>query len=160
MSLDLYDSTIEIPQTYEVVDAAHTILTGSANIVATYWIDSASHIYKHVFEGDNRPERHLVVREVARYGQFMSMDKYMRVRIQVMASINRLPEYTDKHKWLSAIHRRIHNELVGQTPALSLSTAVLPFEVSSPPSVPMYAPTPEEEYYSTAEFILTVRPND
>ena len=122
MSLDLYDSTIEIPQTYEVVDAAHTILTGSANIVATYWIDSASHIYKHVFEGDD--------------------------------------EYTDKHKWLSAIHRRIHNELVGQTPALSLSTAVLPFEVSSPPSVPMYAPTPEEEYYSTAEFILTVRPND
>lgn len=169
MSQDIFRASVAPTQSYEVVAAIRTLLTGSASIVATYWIASADDIYLHVLPEEHaarkrsgseneRPGTCLVVRELMMMGGRMTqIDKIDDVPIQIMAMIHRYPEYVDHHLWLSAIHKRIHDVIVGQTLSLSLSSALLPVRAERLPSVAAYSED-DEAYYSTAQYNVTVKP--
>lgn len=164
---ELYSTTLAPPQSYLAVEAIHALLAGSANIVATNWIDATTDIYKYQHD-EGFSGRILVVREQQQLGgKIAGLTKRENVGVQVMAQIRATLANGQKddltHRWLYSIHKRIEDVLVGQTLSLDPSdnlpgthTVALPVMLDQYNSVPTYD-ADDDVWYSTAMYQVTLK---
>ena len=155
----IYDTTEAPAQPFAAVEGIRTTLVTGSDIVRDYFIEAAADVYQH-WHGDDPPERFLVVREVHPVGsKYSNHAKIDDAAIQVMAAIRRTLDdgriNPNVHRWLAAMHKRIHDKLTGTSPALLVGTVLLPIRIEQYASVPEID-TDIHYWFSTAQYNITL----
>tara|TARA_R110000868_G_scaffold176609_4_gene414484 strand:- start:140 stop:604 length:465 start_codon:yes stop_codon:yes gene_type:complete len=153
--MSLYDGTLNVVEPFEVIEAVHTLVSESENIVVSQGIESASHVFLHRMT-DPHPKKFIIVRQASRAGgELQSISGREIVLVQVEVSIH--DDQGNPHKFLNAIHQRVFQAIVNQKPAMTRNTLELPFSREALPSPPDYDDQ-TKEWFSTALYYAVVKP--
>lgn len=149
-----YDTAPAPPQTHAIISAAADLLradTADLMMVIDYVYDQ-----RIPLERDDVPFRFIVVREPVRPGFLEPQNRIRNLLFDVVVFAHEETKNVDT--FLSGVHARVFELLVGQTLSTSTAGIVLPTERRNVPTPALYDPS-DHSYTSAATFATVIKPN-